>query len=248
VTPLDIALALAATGLRVFPCLADKTPATEHGFKDASMGSGAIREMWCRSRAPLIGVPTGAVSGFDVLDLDFRHPGSKTWYDENRHRLPTTRTHQSRSGSPHLLFQHHDTMRCSVSRIAAGIDTRATGGYVIWWPAHGFPILSDAPLAPWPDFLLAEFRPKPRPAVSTTNIIPFRGDGWLRGLVRIVATAPEGQRNRILFWASCRAGEAIHDGKAAEDFVTSVLIEAAARAGLPQPEALRTINSGVDRS
>jgi hypothetical protein len=205
VTPLDVALTLATAGKPVFPCLLDKTPATPHGFKDASVDSAAVGELWRRYPAPLIGIPTGAVSGFDVLDFDFaRQPKSKQWHDENRHRLPLTRIHQTRSGGPHFLFQHHDTMRCSAGRIAPGIDTRATGGYVIWWPAHGFPILSDAPLAPWPKWLLDEFRPKPRPAAST-NIIPFRGDGWLRGLVRIVATAPEGQRNRIFLGRlSCR--------------------------------------------
>jgi hypothetical protein len=51
-----------------------------------------------------------------------------------------------------------------------------------------------------------------------------------------------------LFWAACRAGKAIRAGKATEDFVVRVLIEAAVRAGLSQPEACRTIQSGVNRS
>ena len=107
-------------------------------------------------------------------------------------------------------------------------------------------MLSDVPLAPWPDWLLEEFRPKPQPPRTTAAIVS-RGDGWLRGLVRIVAKAAEGRRNQILFWASCRAGEAVRDGKAAEDFVTDVLVEAAAHAGLPEREAKSTIRSGMQR-
>lgn len=162
--------------------------------------------------------------------------------------MPSTRIHQTRSGGRHFLFKSDPLIHGTASKIARGVDTRGTGNYLIWWPAHGLPILSDAPLAPWPDWLLDEFRPKPRPAASTTNIIPFRGDGWLRGLVRTIANASEGQRNSILFWASCRAGEAVRDGKAVEDFVICVLLEAAIRAGLSQPEAWRTIQSGVRRS
>jgi len=71
------------------------------------------------------------------------------------------------------------------------------------------------------------------------------GDAWLRGLVRSVANATEGQRNSVLFWASCRAGAAVRDGKAAEVFVIDVLVEAAKHAGLPEREAQRTVQSGM---
>jgi hypothetical protein len=67
-------------------------------------------------------------------------------------------------------------------------------------------------------------------------------------LVRIVVRAAEGQRNSVLFWAACRGGEAVRDGRAAEDFVVDVLSEAAGRAGLSQSEARRTIQSGMRRS
>jgi hypothetical protein len=74
------------------------------------------------------------------------------------------------------------------------------------------------------------------------------GDGWLRGLVRAVATATEGDRNSILFWAACRGSEAVRDGKAAEGFVNNVLLEAAKRCGLGELEAKRTIQSGMRRT
>jgi hypothetical protein len=110
------------------------------------------------------------------------------------------------------------------------------------------PVLSDAAPAPWPDWLLEHFRPKPRLVTSPSfEPIVSRNDAWLRGLVRLVGNAAEGQRNQILFWAACRGGEAVRRGYATESFVTDVLIEAAARAGLPAREAQRTIQSGMNR-
>jgi hypothetical protein len=245
---LTIALKLAARGIRTFPCRQDKTPYTEHGFRDASAGETIITEWWTRWSDALIGVPTGAVSGFDVLDLDAKHETARAWWRDNRDRLPRARTHRTRSGGLHVLFKHDDLVSCSTGRIALGVDTRGTGGYAIWWPAAGLPVLSNAPLAAWPEWLLAEFRPKPQPSKAPSSTIAPNGDGWLRGLVRVVAAADEGYRNSILFWASCRAGEAIRDGRATEAFVTDVLLEAAGHAGLSEQEAARTIQSGVRRT
>jgi hypothetical protein len=240
------ALELVATGIPTFPCLLDKRPACPHGFKDATADPEKLQSLWSQYPGELVGVPTGNASGLDALDLDAKHVEAIAWMKENRRRFPQTRKHRTRSGGAHLLFQHNDAMACTVAKIALGVDTRATGGYIVWWPAAGLPIISDAQPALWPEWLLAEFRPKPQPPRTTAAI--SRGHGWLRGLVRIVANSTEGQRNRILFWAACRGGEAVRDGKAGEDFVVDVLTEAAGRAGLPQPEAKRTIQSGIRRS
>jgi Bifunctional DNA primase/polymerase, N-terminal len=156
---LDAALELAAAGLPVFPCLADKRPATRHGFKDACADSAALRELWRRCPGTLAGVPTGELTGVDILDFA-KHPSSKDWYDNNRHRLPDTRSHQTRFGGLHLLFKCDALVRGTAGKIAPGVDTRGVGNYLIWWPATGLPVPADARLAPWPDWLLAEFRPK----------------------------------------------------------------------------------------
>jgi hypothetical protein len=238
---------LAAGGTLAFFCLSDKRPACPGGFKTATSDPEKLPEIWRQYPGPLIGVPAGIVCGFDVLDLDPRHPEAKEWYSENRSRLPRTRAHRTRSGGLHLLFRHDDTVHCTAGKIALGVDTRGAGGYIIWWPAAGFPVLSDAALAPWPEWLLAELRSKPQSAkaTSTTDV---NGDGWLRGLARSVANATEGQRNSVLFWASCRAGAAVRDGKVAEAFVIDVLVEAATHAGLTEREAARTIRSGMQRA
>jgi Bifunctional DNA primase/polymerase, N-terminal len=246
---LSSALNLAADGLPVFPCaISTKRPTTPHGFKDAHTDPDEIQRLWHDHPGGLIGIATGAISGFDVLDIDAKHQKAGDWWRDHRGRIPQTRIHRTRSGGLHLLFEHNAIVRCSAGRIALGIDTRADGGYIIHWPSSGLPVLSDAPLARWPSWLLKEFLQKspPRPP-SPSNAIIDRSIGWLRGLVRSVAGASEGQRNSILFWASCRAGEAVRDGKAAEDFVIDVLLRAAAHAGLSRLEAQRTIYSGMRR-
>src|SRR5471030_421863 len=106
-----------------FPCNADKTPMTKRGYLDAKFGYD-----WRYDNAPLIGVPTGS-TGFDVLDIDL---GAKTWWAENRWRIPATQTHRTRSGGLHLFFAHFEGLRNTCSRIARGVDTRADGGSVIW--------------------------------------------------------------------------------------------------------------------
>jgi hypothetical protein len=243
---LAVALKLASRGIRVFPCRPDKTPHTEHGFKDATCGTEIITEWWTRWSGALIGTPTGI--WFDVLDLDLQHESARQWLNEHRDRLPVTRRHMTRSGGLHLLFKPNGAVKCSASLIAPNVDTRGAGGYVIWWPAHGFAVENPTTIAPLPQWLIAALNPPPpKPALISSTPSPFisLSDAWLRGLVRLVAWAPEGQRNQILFWAACRGGEAVRAGKEAESFVIDVLIEAAKHAGLPEREAQRTIQSGM---
>ena len=54
------ALALAASGLPVFPCSTDKKPIVEGGFKSATLDPKLISEMFSRPGAALIAIPTGA--------------------------------------------------------------------------------------------------------------------------------------------------------------------------------------------
>ena len=123
------ALSLAKTGLPCFPCRADKRPATPRGFIDATCDQHQLRELWVRHPGPLVGMPTGEISGLDVLDIDPRHNG-ECWFAEQKHRLLPTRVNRTRSGGLHLLYQHEPGLRCSVGKITAGVDVGASGGYL----------------------------------------------------------------------------------------------------------------------
>src|SRR5204862_1443078 len=118
---LTAALVLAQQGVPGFPCLSDKRPACHGGFKAATTDPEKLREVWQQYRGPLIGVPTGTVSGFNALDLDAKHDAAKAWWHDNRGRLPPTRIHRTRSGGLHALFRHDDTMQCTAGRIAVRI-------------------------------------------------------------------------------------------------------------------------------
>jgi hypothetical protein len=133
-------------------------------------------------------------------------------------------------------------MRCSAGRIAAGVDVRATGGYIIWWPAAGLPVLSDMPAAAWPGWLCAQTTPcqqfRNRRVVVADQYV-------LKRLIQLIAGAREGERNSLTYWAACRAGEMVASGLLAADVAAAVIAEAATRAGLPRAEAERTARNGV---
>jgi Bifunctional DNA primase/polymerase, N-terminal len=134
-------LMLAKHGGAVFPCGEDKAPATPHGHKDATKDVEKVYDLFERYPGSLIGVATGARSGFDVLDLDLRS-GAGAFWEENRDRLQQTRVQKTRSGGYHVFYEHQEGLRNSVSKLAPGCDVRADDGYVIWWHAAGFPIIS----------------------------------------------------------------------------------------------------------
>jgi hypothetical protein len=140
--------------LAIFPCRAKK-PACRNGFYDAVSDPELIEVLFrAYPTARQIGVATGEYRGndLDVLDIDLRK-GGDAFFEQNRHRIPQTRTHQTPSGGLHLLFRHAPGLRGSEGRIAKGIDVRADGCYVVWWPAQFYPV-TDAPVAEWPDWLL----------------------------------------------------------------------------------------------
>jgi hypothetical protein len=187
-------------------------------------------------------VRTGNASGIDVLDLDRKHRDAAEWWMTHRDSLLVTRVHRTRSGGLHLFFRHATAMRCSASKIRPGVDVRGDGGYVIWWPIAGLPVLRQAPLAPWPEWLRIQLLSTQRPAPSRATVPDIHA---LTRLVRLVAGAREGERNGITYWAACRAGEMVASGLFDADAAVSLIAEAATRAGLPPVEAERTARSGI---
>jgi hypothetical protein len=256
---LAAALDLGAHGYAAFPCRPNKRPACPHGFHDATSDAAELRALWQRYPGVLVGVATGPASQIAALDIDAKHPEVRQWWEVHRSRLPPTRAHRTRSGGLHLIFGHYDSLKCSAGKIARGIDVRAEGGYLIWWPAAGLPVLSDPPIAPWPDDLIealaAPAHTAPKPTLPALKRLPPRMRGDLRptlhralGITRTVADAPEGERNRVLYWAACRVRDMIRAGeldRPAGVQVINTLFAAAVRAGLPAREAERTMRSAM---
>jgi hypothetical protein len=67
----------------------------------------------------------------------------------------------------------------------------------------------------------------------------------VRGILKVVSNALEGNRNSACFWAACRAGEMVKAGWFTRDAGIDVLLEAALKVGLSQHAALSTIRSGL---
>ena len=144
----------------VFPCRPDKSPYTDHGFKDATTDLRMVRRLFGPRQDALIGVPTG--HRFDVLDIDVKHHEAVEWVQTCEPELPRTRTHRTRSGGLHHLFKPSQRSRNTISKIERGVDTKAKGGYVIWWPAEGHPVFDGDLLAEWPEWLIDLVKPEER--------------------------------------------------------------------------------------
>jgi hypothetical protein len=246
---MDLSHIAAELRLPVFPCLATKAPACPGGFKVAATEPEEIRELWKRYPGPLIGVPTGSVSGFDVLDVD-KQNGGRAWFEEQRSRLPATRIHRTRTGGLHVFFRHAGGLRNSAGKIAPGIDVRADGGFIIWWPAEGFQARGSlSPLLEWPLWLLPSLMnpPVPPPPVypKADRYDPAATLPAIEGLIRTIARAPQGQRNAVTYWAAHRMRESVAAGKIGAGLARDLLLEAARVAGLPPREASLTINSAM---
>ncbi|HWE72966.1 MAG TPA: bifunctional DNA primase/polymerase [Stellaceae bacterium] len=244
---------IAAAGIAVFPVTLvgpdrRKVPTVKGGFHAASNDPAQIFAMWQQRPGPLIGIPTGAINGFDVLDLDIKkHHEAGEWLERNINRLPPTLTVETRHGL-HGFFEHAPGLRCSTSAICTGVDTRADGGFVVAWFAAGLRVVGDAPIAPWPSWLLAELREKAAPKTPSAIQYQNRNAGTLThaqlaGLARAVAMANEGSRNAMLYWATHR----VIDGGGG-NFAFDVLRAAARRAGLPEHETTQTIKSAAKRA
>jgi hypothetical protein len=143
----------------VFPCrrkdetdqegrtLKAKSPLTKNGFKDATQDEVQIRRLWAAHPDALVGVPTGSRTGLAVIDFDTSKAGvaAQEWLSENQGALLSTRVHQTGGGSGgrHYLFKLPAGVKIRgganvvLGKVKRdGLDIRAEGGYIIWWPLH----------------------------------------------------------------------------------------------------------------
>ena len=128
---------LGKAGLPVFPCRPDKHPYTEHGYKDASTDQSQIIQWWDQYPVAMIGLPTGAVSGLVVVDVDIKGARNGFLFLQNRDAACTFAT-ETPSGGMHFFYQHPGgKVKNSRSKIGDGIDIRGDGGYVIFPPSLG---------------------------------------------------------------------------------------------------------------
>ena len=245
---LDQALALASQGLPCFPCADDKRPACPGGFKAATNDYAALNQLWGRYSGSLIGVPTGAVSGIDVLDIDPRH-GGDVWLKDVQNNLPHTRIHQTRSTGWHLLFRHQAGLRNSAGKVAPGVDVRADGGYIIWWPALGFPVYNGEFFEAWPFWLLEQLNDRSSARVPPQKPLREVSSAYIQSALNNaalnVARAQPGLRNETLNRELFAVSRFIESGDLDPSVIAQTLAGAALEAGLDKNEIVATIASAL---
>lgn len=171
-----------------------KSPLTEHGFFEATQDLDQIYAWWRRWPDALAGVPTGGERRLVVLDYDEPKADSaaREWLEAHTNELLTTRTHQTMSGGRHYLFRGPEGQQyrggvclelAGVKR--TGIDLRAEGGYIIWWPLHG--AIATGEIAPLPAGLLDERRVERRDLAPLSPVSP---DSWARDRETLIEILP----------------------------------------------------------
>lgn len=116
-----------------------KSPLTWSGHKDATKSEAQIRSWWAAWPDAMIGVPTGDVVGYFVLDVDRPDgPASLAELEALHGPLPETVTQKTGSGGEQRFFlmpTDGREVRNTTSKIGKNLDIRGTGGYVIVAPS-----------------------------------------------------------------------------------------------------------------
>lgn len=254
VDPAAAARQYADAGLPVFPCaVGGKRPLTTHGFHDASTDLSRVAHWWARWPRANVGMPTGRASGLEVVDVDV-HGAIRGFAAFERAQLEGLADRwaafiRTPSGGIHAYYPAGpDHVQPSWQVASAGIDFRGAGGYVVVPPSvvvtsagpSSYEFITAGKLDPVAvdaralrDFLA------PRPVWPATLAVDLRPGVDVDQIARWVATRGEGERNRGLFWASCRLAES----GLAPDRIRAELGPAAEHAGLPASEVAATIRS-----
>lgn len=203
-----------------------QAPAHTARFQDASADLGVINSWWRHQPDANIGVPTGAVGGIDVVDVDVHETGSGYAAFEHARRAGFVEGWawmvRTPSGGLHAYFLRADQRQQRSWQVPSKhIDFRGDGGYIIVPPSRvtaedgvtrsyqQIAVAEDRRPGPVDAAGLRGFLDPPRPMrpppdLPTIGARPDKLAAW-------VASRPEGARNGGLFWAACRMAEEGHD-------------------------------------
>lgn len=216
------ALYYGTKGLAVFPCASDKTPLTKHGFKDATTDLTQISKWWQQDPNALIGMPTGEVTGIDVLDIDDPEEFDKQCEQD----LSANTTVKTRKGR-HIWFKR-DRSQPLTSRVRPipGADTRGDGGYVIVPPSSladgAYYFERHEPLKPMPADLMCRVIKKPKPKTSEAAsagkasklaFCSIYADKALQSECQAILNAKDGAQEFTLNTAALKIGSLVAGGE-----------------------------------
>ncbi|MDP9462051.1 MAG: bifunctional DNA primase/polymerase [Actinomycetota bacterium] len=218
-----------------------KHPRTRNGKDDATTDVrkiAALGTCW-----PEANIGIRPAEGTIVLDVDTRHGGATALaalLDAPGRTLPHTLVADTGGGGLHIWMACAGPYR---GQLAPGINIKSNSGFVVVPPSlhasgRRYTWATAVEMAPAPAWLRRLIR---RPAPTPARHLVATGTSVDDGLVRTVATAGEGGRNKALHWAACRAAER---GAPAE--LLDRLRDAARSVGLDDREIERTIRSALN--
>ncbi|MFD4541351.1 bifunctional DNA primase/polymerase [Streptomyces bauhiniae] len=281
---LRAALDAAKCGWHVFPLRPGGKPPALHGEKScprtgecarghvkweqrATTNPDRIRTAW--SRAPFnVGIACGP-SGLLVVDLDVPKDKSssdapcgattfRALCERAGHAVPDTYRVRTASGGEHLYFTAPAGVRLTntAGTVAASVDTRAWGGYVVaagsTTPAGIYKPLNAPGPAPLPAWLLSILQPVPASSGTPLRLPAVDGSrAALAALERecaMVAAAPEGARNMMLNRSAFKVGRFVAWGDIPRQVAEDAFQGAGEGAGLTAAECRATIRSALDSS
>ncbi len=217
-----------------------KHPRILHGKDAATTDVRVIAAWWTCWPDANLGVrpPEGVI----VLDVDLRAGGPTALVallaKQGRH-LPPTLTANTGGGGLHAWYACPPPYR---GQLCAGVDIKSGSGYLVAPPSlhasgRRYRWANELPIAPAPSWLWQLVR---RPATTPSSRVLPAGGSAVDGLVRVVAVAVQGGRNKALHWAACRAAE-----RGAPVDLIDQLRDAARSVGLADAEIERTIRSAL---
>jgi hypothetical protein len=245
-----------AAGLSII-WLSGKAPNPDihpHGLQQPMSGAPEGPEddellRWAAGHEQTTGIGIVIPEHLCVVDVDGEAGAVSLWGLIGR--TPDTATGKSARGL-HFWFVSPYVHRST--KLGEGLDFKAVGGYVAvapslhpsgvryeWInPLIGWGGLPDAGGCDWlPDEIEAVLARKAAKPV----LDPALRSATLDGLVKHLRNAQEGNRNAAAYWAGCCA----RDGGHSLDDALAQLVPALVHAGLPEPEARRTIRSAYNQ-
>jgi len=263
----EAAASLADRGWAVFPLIPGrKEPAVKwRSEQEWSKDPDYVYDNWPDGYN--IGIACGP-SGLLVVDCDVKH--GKDGISDFRRVVggkPATFTVSTPSGGEHYYYKTSRTWSNATGSLPASIDIRGSGGLVV---APGSEIggvtyeikLDTDP----PDPVPAALRSRIEWVSSNRGRFRNQQSGWknqqpvswkwkrrpavllkrdIETICDRVAVSPEGERNAVLYWASCRLAEIVGSGRITDDDAEADLLAAAQTCGLPDDEALKSIRSAL---
>lgn len=261
--------ALIGADIPTFPCGRDKRPLVAGGFKSATTDREIIKRWLCEHPDALMGVPTGAAIGVDVIDLDVDKQTGELIGEASAERLGLDLVAhafvaRTPSGGAHVFFKA-EGLRSTVKKVP-GVDTRVDGGYVIAWEPQAVITAVQAArsgtLPTLPTALREALTTKgekagkadAKPAVAPPQSPPrSREEAYaraaLKGVAAELADTGHGGRNHALNAIAYRMGRMIAAGWIDDPTVRAALENAAADCGAWRDDGAKqcraTIMSGL---